>query len=359
MKTIFHMNLQITKILFSSFFALISFSCRTQNVAPEKPNPSYDFTAVDKFIETNLGNYSDQIVVLVSQNGKLLYHKSLGLDSTDIRPIASASKWLSAAVIMSLVDDNKISLNDTVGKYLPIFTANKKGGITIRQLFSHTAGFEGDSQQNYEYQRNITVAAAVDSIALYVPLAFSPGSVFSYGSSGMHIGGRIAELVSGKSWQDLFDEKIGGPCHMVVRYGSASNPIIAGGGNTSAADYLKFLEMIVNRGVYAGKRVLSESAVAIMLSDQTNGAVIRGTPYATNPFSPYPNTSIRYGMGNWLDVVDANGNVLESSSPGLFGTHPWQDSKSKIAGIIFTQTTHKKSNLTSLEIRKMIRDIVE
>lgn len=146
---------------------------------------------------------------------------------------------------------------------------------------------------------------------------------------------------------------------MTLRYGSASNPIIAGGANTSAADYLKFLQMVVNKGSYAGKRVLSESALAIMLSDQTNGAVIKSTPYPTNPFSPYPNTSIRYGMGNWLDVVDATGYVLESSSPGLFGTHPWQDSKNNIAGIIFTQTTRKKSNLTSLEIREMIRDIVE
>ncbi|GLU52589.1 serine hydrolase domain-containing protein [Dyadobacter frigoris] len=347
------------KILISSFVALISLACSTQSVVPDDSTPSYDFTAVDKFIETNVADYNDQVVVLVSQNGKLIYHKAIGLDSTSVKPIASASKWLSAAVIMSLVDDHKISPDDTVGKFLPIFTANKKGNITIRQLFSHTAGFDGDSKQGYEYQRDITLAAAVDSIALYVPLVFSPGSAFSYGSSGMHIGGRIAELVSGKSWQDLFNEKIGYPCQMNVRYGSASNPIIAGGANTSAADYLKFLEMIVNKGTYAGKRVLSENALAVMLSDQTNGAVIKATPYATNPFSPYLNSSIRYGMGNWLDVVDVNGHVFESSSPGLFGTHPWQDSKNKIAGIILTQTTPKKSNLTSLEIRKMIRDVIE
>ncbi|WAC13455.1 serine hydrolase domain-containing protein [Dyadobacter pollutisoli] len=352
------MKLQMIKTLLSCVIAYIFLACNTQNVTPDDPNPPYDFNQVDKFIETNLANYNDQVVVLVSQNGKLIYHKAMGLDSASIKPIASASKWLSAAVMMSMVDDHKISLDDTVGKFLPIFTKNKKGDITIRQLFSHTAGFDGDSPQGFEYQRDITLAAAVDSIALYVPLAFSPGSAFSYGSSAMHIGGRIAELVSGKSWQDLFNEKIGNPCQMNVRYGSASNPIIAGGANTSAADYLKFLEMVVDKGMYKGRRVLSESALAVMLSDQTNGAVIKGTPYASNPFSPYPNTSIRYGMGNWLDVVDAGGNVLESSSPGLFGTHPWQDSKNKMAGIIFTQTTPKKSALTSLEIRKMIRDIV-
>jgi CubicO group peptidase (beta-lactamase class C family) len=353
------MNLQMMKILFSFLFTLFSLACSTQNVVPDSTKSSYDFTQVDRFIETNLANYNNQIVVLVSQNGKLIYYKAMGLDSTSVKPVASASKWLSAAVIMSLVDDRKISLDDTVGKFLPVFTANQKGGITIRQLFSHTAGFDGDSQQSYEYQRNITLAEAVDSIALHVPLAFAPGSVFSYGSTGMHIGGRIAELVSGKSWQVLFNEKIGKPCNMVARYGSVSNPIIAGGVNTSASDYLKFLEMIGNKGVYGGRRVLSENALAVMRSDQTNSAVIKGTPYASNPFSPYPNSSIRYGIGNWLDVVDGSGNVLENSSPGLFGTHPWQDAKNKIAGIIFTQTTRRKSNQSSLEIRKMIRDIVE
>ncbi|TDE17278.1 serine hydrolase domain-containing protein [Dyadobacter psychrotolerans] len=349
----------MTKILVSFLAAWFSLACSKQNVRPDGKNLPYDFTTVDQFIDKNLANYNNQVVVLVSQNGKLIYHKSAGLDTTATRPTASASKWLSAAVVMSLVDDKKISLDDTVGKFLPIFTANRKGSITIRQLFSHTAGFDGDSQQGFEYQRNITLAEAVDSIARYVPLVYAPGSAFSYGSSGIHIAGRVAELVSGKSWQVLFNEKIGRPCGITVRYGSVSNPIIAGGANTSAADYLKFLEMIVSKGLSGKKRVLSEEAVSVMLSDQTRNAVIKGTPYPTNPFSPYPDNTIRYGIGNWLDVVDAGGIVWESSSPGLFGAHAWQDSKNKIAGIIFTQTTPRKSTQTSLEIRKLIRDIVE
>jgi hypothetical protein len=57
--------------------------------------------------------------------------------------------------------------------------------------------------------------------------------------------------------------------------------------------------------------------------------------------------------------VDNSGNAIETSSPGLFGTHPWQDSKHQIAGIIFTRTDPKKSNVISLQIRQMIRDIVD
>ncbi|WP_426295272.1 serine hydrolase domain-containing protein [Dyadobacter endophyticus] len=337
---------------------LVFCSCRTGQVEP-KASDDYDFSEVDKFIEGHADDYNNQVIVLVSQNGQLIYRKSIGLDEHTAKPIASATKWLSAAVMMSLVGQGKLSLSDTIGKYLPIFTAHRKGSITIRQLFAHTAGFGGDSPQKYEYKRLMTLAQAVDSIAVYTPLIAHPGAEFDYGSAGMQIGGRIAEIVSGKKWQDLFDDRIAGPCGMTADYRSVRNPIIAGGVRTTAADYLRFLEMLVNRGTYNGHRVLSEEAIDAMLTDQTVNAKITGTPYAHNPFSPTPDRPVRYGVGNWLDVFDSDGKVVESSSPGLFGTHPWQDSKHKIAGIIFTQTTPRQSSMASLEIRQMIRKILD
>jgi len=289
----------------------------------------------------------------------VIYKKEYNLTVNESRAIASASKWLSGAVIMSLVDEGKLALNDTIGKYLPIFSKYKKGNVTIRQLFSHTSGFPGDSPQGYEYQTTLTLAQAVDSLATRTAMINKPGTVFNYGSIGMHIGGRIAEIVSGKSWQLLFNEKIATPCEMNVTYLSIKNPIIAGGGYTNAQSYVHFLEMIAGKGLYQNKRVLSENAVTEMLKDQTNGARIDNSPYLSNPYSSYKNTSIRYGIGNWLDVVDNAENVLETSSPGLFGSHPWQDSKNKLSGIIFTKTDPKISNTVSLQIRQMIRDIVE
>lgn len=338
------------------FLLIIAFfSCQTND-----PNPTnYDFSSVDAFVEENASVYDNQVVVLVSQNGKLIYKKEHNLTTTNARAIASASKWLSGAVIMALVDEGKLSLNDTVGKYLPIFTKYRKGNITIRQLFSHTSGFPGDSPEGYEYNTSLSLTQAVDSLAVYTAMIHPPGTTFNYGSIGMQIGGRISEIVSGKSWQTLFNEKIATPCNLTVTYLSFRNPIIAGGGYTSAEDYLHFLEMIADKGMYQTKRVLSENAVAEMLKDQTNKATIEGTPYPANPYSIYKNTGIRYGIGNWLDVVDNNGTVLETSSPGLFGSHPWQDSKNHLAGIIFTKTDPKISNIISLQIREKIRNIVE
>ncbi|WP_428656616.1 serine hydrolase domain-containing protein [Runella sp.] len=338
-------------------FLFVLFACKTSEISPKQ----YDFSAVDKLIEDNLAAYQNNIVVLVAQNGKLIYQKEVNLTAKDSRLIASASKWMSGAVIMALVDDKKITLDDTVGKFLPIFTKYKKGNITIRQLFSHTSGFPGDSPQNYEYRATLTLADAVDSLAIYTKMLHAPGTTFNYGSVGMQIAGRIAEVVSGKPWETLFNEKVATPCELTASYllTGPKNPLIAGGIWTSANSYLNFLEMIVNKGTFNGKRVLSESAVAEMLSDQTRGAVIEGTPYPSNPYSDFPTPVVRYGIGNWRDVVNSSGNAFETSSPGLFGTHPWQDSKNNVAGIIFTKTEQKLSNAASLQIRAKIREIIE
>ena len=313
----------------------------------------YDFSPVDKYLEENAAVYDNSVVVLVSQHGQLIYKKEIGLHADDKRLIASASKWLSGAVIMSLVDEGKLSLTDTVGKFLPIFTKYHKGNITIRQLFSHTSGFPGNSPQRYEYNGALTMAQAVDSIAIYTDMIHSPGSTFNYGGVSIQIAGRIAEVVSGKSFQALFNEKIARPCNMTANYiiMSFKNPLLAGGVRTSAADYLHFLEMIVNKGTYNGKQVLSEKALGEMLKDQTAGAVIEDSPYPVGK-------QIGYGIGNWIDVVSASGQVIETSSPGAFGTHPWQDEKNGIAAIIFTRSELKKTNAVSLHVRAMIRNIV-
>jgi len=348
--------------------AILLFSCSSKS-DPELPAGStgkYDFSSVDQFLMNNLSAYNGHVAILVAQDGQVIYKQQINMGVNTDLIIASASKWLSAGVIMALVDEHKLSLNDTVGKYLPIFTQYHKGNITIRQLFSLTAGFPtdiGDSNiaSKPEYNKNLTLEQAVDSIAVHSPLVNAPGAAFNYCSTSMQIGGRIAEVVSGESWQALFNEKIARPCQMNVRYlqTTVQNPLIAGGIHTTAQSYLNFLEMINNKGLFNGVQVLSEDAVNTMELDQTNGAIIQGSPYPANIYSPFPTSPCRYGIGNWRDEVDNDGNAIETSSPGMFGVHPWQDTKHHIAGIIFTRTEPRKSNAISLQIRQKIRDIVD
>ena len=101
---------------------------RQQNQASPNPNPSqglpqssYDFVSVDNILKRMAQTHGGCALILV-KDGNVIYRKSFGAHGPDkIIPIASASKWLSGALIMSLVDEGKLSLDDTVSKYIPEF----------------------------------------------------------------------------------------------------------------------------------------------------------------------------------------------------------------------------------------------
>lgn len=337
-------------------------SCK-KNDTPPVSDPSFNFSAVDKVLNDSVPlRFGGKAYILINVNGKTAYAKGFGgYDGNTRQLIASCSKWLSGAVIMRMVDEGKFKLSDTVGKYLPVFTTYGKGKITLAQLFSHTSGFPGNSDQGYESNTLLTLEQAVDLIAKNVPLINPPGTKFYYGGVGMQVAGRVCEVVSGKKWAALFAEKIATPLSMTnTDFGLTANPIIAGGGRSTPNDYILFLNMVLNKGVAAnGTRILSEAAVTAMEQSQIGSATVQ--------YSPYPlmwiNTSNIYGIGNWRDLVGANDVLVESSSPGAFGSHPWINYDKKVTGFIFTFVA-SDGNLsptvpTCLKVRSLVREIVQ
>src|SRR5687767_4219333 len=88
------------------------------NVTPEATRASYDFTTIDSILERAAPRLGGCALLLIKDD-KVVYRKSFGRYGADkVIPIASASKWLSGALIMTLVDDGKLSLADTVSKYI-------------------------------------------------------------------------------------------------------------------------------------------------------------------------------------------------------------------------------------------------
>lgn len=106
------------------------------------------------------------------------------------------------------------------------------------------------------------------------------------------------------------------------------NPVLQGGAVSTAEDYLRFLSMLAQGGLYQGKRILSQGSVDEMLKDQTRTAVM--TPADANPVQ-----GAHYGLGNWCETWDATGACLRSSSIGAFGTYPWVEQKTGRFGIVF------------------------
>lgn len=335
---------------------LISFLAQAQK--------KYDFSKVAKILQDSVSRYApgNGATLIINHKGTEVYNQSLGAWTENRQmPIASASKWLSAATIAVLVDEGKLAWNDSIGKYLPVFTKYKKGAITIRQCFSHTAGFRGNSL--YHDDKNLTLTAAVDSIARRTALIYTPGKGFVYGGVSMHIVGRIAEVVTGQTWEQVFATRIAMPLGMQKTdykgFGVNENPQIAGGARSTPREYNTFVQMISNAGKYNGKQIVSAANVAEILKDQTNNAPIFFTPYTA--VKNYDATLVqnRYGLGCWIEKKNANETVAEWGSQGAFGWSPWIDPARGISGVFGVYSDYKSIMGTYLQIKKLTAQAID
>ena len=320
---------------------------------------AYDFSAIDRILERAALQLGGCALVLI-QDERVVYRKSFGGFAADkVVPIASASKWLSGALLMKLVEEGKISLDDSVFKYLSEFGA-EKSKITIRHLFAHTSGLppEAPCRNN----KSTSLERCASEIAR-MKLRATPGDEFFYGGVSMHVGGRISEVVSGKSWNELFVEKIAAPLGMnktdFFAYGSTQNPRPAGDARSSADEYGRFLQMILQRGAANGKQILSPASIVEMHKDQTGGARISYTIYqkhaALDPNLPLA----RYGVGVWREKMDdASQRVREASSQGALGFTPWIDVERNLAGVLSVQSSFSRVMPVYLELKEEIRRIV-
>ena len=159
------------------------------------------------------------------------------------------------------------------------------------------------------------------------PMEGEPGKVFHYSSIGLQIAAAVIEKISGQDFKTLFQERIAIPCDMKnTDFGSGKIPLAAGGAYSTPEDYIHFLQMILQNGIYKGKQILSKESVIKM---QTN--YVRGARVA---YSPAEAGNWGYGLGEWVmdDAIDRSNAV---TSPGLFGSFPWVDNERQYAGFLF------------------------
>lgn len=120
-------------------------------------------------------------------------------------------------------------------------------------------------------------------------------------------------------------------------------------------DYRNFLTMILAEGEFRGKRVLSKEAIREMEKDQSRGAERRSATLARL------SAGSKYGLGQWLDRKDENGQGIEISSPGAFGFRPWIDGKNKVLGVFVVEIRDRctKRGLADLgNLQDRVRKIV-
>jgi CubicO group peptidase (beta-lactamase class C family) len=294
--------------------------------------------------------------------------------------IASMTKPLVTVGALMLAEEGRLGINETVGRYLPQLarmqvnppqcdgsagspTVPVNRQMTIEDLMRHTAGLSygrGDKALYARYPFSSDVASTkwngkefLDQLAA-LPLHYQPGSMWEY-SLGLDVLGLVIEAVTGKPLAQYLDEKLFRPLQMrdtvftvpanqVTRYakalaldpltqqpqtlrdGTTPHKFDCGGGCavSTAADYLRFAQMLLNGGELDGARVLSRKTVEYMTSDHL------GPEVDLSRLNDYPN--IRgYGFGLGVAVRRSAGRGGMPSSAGEFhwagstGTYFWVD----------------------------------
>ncbi|MCR4414529.1 MAG: beta-lactamase family protein [Thermoguttaceae bacterium] len=235
--------------------------------------------------------------------------------------IASQSKPMTAAALMMLVDEGKIKVDDPVEHYLPEFKGQMvvvekevdhvllrkpSRSITIANLLSHTSGLPFKSALEEPTLDRLPLSVRVRSYAM-TPLDFEPGRKYNYSNAGINTAARVVEVVSGMPFEKFLAQRLFEPLGMkdttfwpndeqaarlakAYKPGSGNKglvettisqlsypltdraerfPMPAGGLFSTASDLARFYQMLLNRGQWDGRRVLSEKAVKQLTSRQT------------------------------------------------------------------------------------------
>ncbi|MGN6491138.1 MAG: serine hydrolase domain-containing protein [Agriterribacter sp.] len=318
----------------------------------------YNFAAVDDMLQKNQKALGGKVVALVYKDDKIVYRKEIGEDFTGKTQVAvgASGQWLTAALAMAYIDEGKITLDTKAAKLIPILGKYMKGYITLLHCLTHTDGLEGDKdglaglapKAKFE-----SLEEEMNHLATKREIVTNPQTEFFYTNVGMNIAGRMLEVVSKKTFDRIVVEKILRPLKMrnttFYNYDNMTiNPSV--GAMSTANDYINFLAMILNNGMFEGKQIISEKSLAEMSKAQFTGLPVKFTPKGTE--------GLHYGFGAWLLEEDGNGNGTVISSPSLTGTWPYVDKKNKYAAILLAPSSKEEGKELFTQFKSAVDEAV-
>jgi CubicO group peptidase (beta-lactamase class C family) len=304
--------------------------------------------------------------------------------------IASMTKPITGTAILMLQDEGKLNVSDPVAKYLPEFAnlktpSGKPANLTITQILTHTSGL-GEASGPAEQQAQ-TLADLVP-LWLAAPMQYEPGEKWKYTQSGINAAARIVEVVSGMTFDAFLQQRLFDPLGMTnttfyptaeqrVRlvtayakdkatgvlqsvpprpeFGPRNRPPQGNGGLFSTApDYARFCQMLLNGGTLEGRRYLSAAAMTFLTTPQTGDL-----PTGFFQSSAYGNRGTNYGWGIGTCVLRApHDGVAAMLSPGTYGhggawgTQAWIDPVKGVAYVLMVQ----RSNFPNSDASDVRRD---
>jgi CubicO group peptidase (beta-lactamase class C family) len=352
-------------------------------------------------------------VVAISRNGKLAYLEAVGFQDNaktiPMKPdaifwIASMTKPVTSVAAMMLVEEGKLDLDAPVSQYLPqlkdmqvgverpdpatdkkeIALEPPKRLMTIRDLLRHTSGLVYPPQfsntainrlyNQAAFERDNTLADFVASLA-DLPLAHQPGEVWEY-SWGVDVLARVVEVASGLPFDQFLQDRIFGPLQMIdtgfyvpeaklARLVDAPAPrdpqfdvtrprkLLSGGGGlvSTAADYLRFCQMLLNGGELDGARILTPQTVQLMTTDSLP-ADIRFVGEAIGP-ARGASWGLGFAIRTGLESSQVPGSVGSYTWNGVWGTFFWIDPAEKMIALSMIQVVPGKIGPSFTAIRNL------
>jgi len=320
-------------------------------------------------------------VAAVARAGRIGYFETVGMQDLQARTpmsarslfrIYSMTRPITSVAVMMLQEEGRFQLDDPVARFIPEFknvvVAAAPGAtphaptrdVTVRDLLLHTAGLQPRTSEAYQREhvrsREITMAQFLANL-VRVPLMEEPGTRYRY-SEGTSVLGRLVEIWSGKPFEVFLDERMFRPLRMTdtmfwagtpeqrARLTTVYGPAPGGGLRpietetlpfterptliegaigllSSVPDYLRFSQMLLNRGELDGVRLLKASTVGAMISNGLSEAVLKTRNGATG-----------WGLANVEVQLNPPAGALEAS--GEFG---WDGT----AGTIFSVDPGRQS----------------
>jgi CubicO group peptidase (beta-lactamase class C family) len=342
----------------------------------------------------------------VARRGRVAYLEAVGVQDLQTRVpmserslfrIYSMSRPITAVAVMMLHEEGRFSLDDPVSKFIPEFEKVLVSGtqgtpprapahpITVRDLLLHTSGLNARTSEIYRREqvrsRTMTMAQFIANL-VRVPLMEDPGTRYRY-SEGTTVLGRLVEIWSGKPFEVFLDERIFRPLRMTSTTFWAATPDhrarlttvygpAPGGGLTqidtetlpfterptliegavgllsTVPDYVRFSQMLLNKGELDGVRILSAKTVETMTRNGLSEAVqkTRGE-------------SIGWGLANVQVVLNPTAgdaaNVGEYGWDGTAGTIFWVDPGKDLLAVLMTQSVPSNPD----QIRQRFKAIVQ
>ena len=343
------------------------------------------------------------VVSMLARRGEVVHFEEFGdltmdtgraLEKDSIFRIYSMTKPITTMAVMMLYEEGKLQITDPVERYLPEFANVRVAGpggslvapqrpMTVQMLMTHSSGLTygvfGDTMVDRQY-RDTSVRASPDLDVFIerlgpIPLQYQPGTRFHY-SVSTDVLGALVEAVSGQSLGEFFQQRIFGPLEMedtffqvpaekLNRFGTnhtynpqsgelevsdsatASNFVNrqtfeSGGGGllSTAEDYMRFSQMLLNGGELDGERIIGNKTLEYMTQNHLPGIFGDNGQHAPDTLPGFVNgTGFGLGFAVIEDPTAAGGigSVGEYYWGGAAGTIFWIDPVEELIGVVMIQ----------------------